>query len=84
MGYSDEQLADLEATLRAIDCDAVLAGTPIDLAHLVDAGKPIRRVTYELQEVESPTLSDLLAPYLEKWAAARHAKGSLPGAHSRP
>jgi predicted GTPase len=76
MGYSDEQLADLQATLQAVDCDAVLAGTPMDLAHLIDAGKPIRRVTYELHEVGTPTLADLLAPYLEKWATAKHDKES--------
>jgi predicted GTPase len=72
MGYSDEQLADLSASLRAVDADAVLAGTPMDLAHLLDAGKPIRRVTYELREVGSPTLADVLAPYLRSWRA-RHA-----------
>ncbi len=61
MGYSDAQLADLAATIRAADCDAVIAGTPIDLAHVVDTGKPIRRVTYELAEVGSPTLADVLS-----------------------
>ncbi|HEX5616093.1 MAG TPA: cyclic 2,3-diphosphoglycerate synthase [Acidimicrobiia bacterium] len=75
MGYSDEQLADLAASLRAVDCDAVLAGTPMDLAHLLDAGKPIRRVTYELAEVGHPTLAEVLAPHLETWAAARHHVG---------
>jgi predicted GTPase len=51
----------------------VLAGTPMDLAHLLDAGKPIRRVTYELQEVGSPTLAEVLAPWLERWRARRPA-----------
>jgi predicted GTPase len=72
MGYSDAQLADLAASLRAVDADAVLAGTPMDLGHLLDAGKPVRRVTYELAEVGSPTLDDVLAPYLERWTRAVH------------
>ena len=71
MGYSDAQLAELGATIRAAECDAVIAGTPIDLAHVVDTGKPIRRVTYELAEVGSPTLADVLAPLLARLHPAR-------------
>ena len=67
MGYGDEQLAELGRTVRAADCDAVVVGTPMDLGRLVELGHPARRVTYELTEVGSPTLADVLAPYLEKW-----------------
>ena len=31
MGYSDEQLHELEETINAVDCDVVVTGTPIDL-----------------------------------------------------
>ncbi len=31
MGYSDQQLHELEATINATDCDVVIAGTPVDL-----------------------------------------------------
>jgi predicted GTPase len=67
MGYGDDQLAELEATINAAHCDVVVAGTPIDLGRLIDAGHPIRRVSYELREVGSPTLADLLDPLVEKW-----------------
>ena len=67
MGYGDQQLADLEATIQAVPCDVVVAGTPIDLARLVDARHPIRAVTYELREVGTPTLSDVLEPLILKW-----------------
>jgi predicted GTPase len=71
MGYGDEQLADLEATIRAADCDVVVSGTPIDLGRLIDAGHPILSTTYELREVGSPTLQDVLGPFIEKWRAHR-------------
>ena len=66
MGYSDAQLADLAATIRAVDCDVVVTGTPIDLTHLFDAGHPVRHASYELRERGTPTLADVLAPVLER------------------
>ncbi|MCP4025824.1 MAG: GTPase, partial [Sphingomonas sp.] len=46
MGYGDEQIADLKATLDASDADVVVAGTPIDLARLLASKKPIVRARY--------------------------------------
>jgi predicted GTPase len=67
LGYGAEQLAELAATIRAVDCDVVVLGTPVDLARLVELGHPARRARYELREVGTPTLADVLAPYLAKW-----------------
>jgi predicted GTPase len=75
MGYGDEQLADLADTIRATPCDVVVAGTPIDLGHAVDAGHPIRRATYELRELETPTLATILAPHARRWSEARRDEG---------
>jgi len=52
MGYSDQQIADLEATIRATPCDVVVEGTPIDLTRILKVDKPIAGVTYELEELE--------------------------------
>ena len=62
MGYSDDMLRELEATIDAADVDIVIAGTPIDLAHVITTRHPIRRARHELQEVGRPRLSDVLAP----------------------
>ncbi|WP_404389611.1 cyclic 2,3-diphosphoglycerate synthase [Humibacillus xanthopallidus] len=55
MGYGAEQVADLEATIRrAVDagvCDAVVAGTPIDLTRVLSVPVPLVRARYELREV---------------------------------
>jgi predicted GTPase len=68
MGYSDEQLHELEQTIDAVDCDVVLTGTPIDLGRLIDTRHPIRHVRYELEEIGSPTIADVLAPVVSRAA----------------
>jgi predicted GTPase len=65
MGYSQEQLAELEATINAADCDVVVTGTPIDLARLIHSKHPIRHARYELEEVGEPTLAEVLEPIVE-------------------
>jgi predicted GTPase len=65
MGYGDEQLADLEKTINAVECDVVVIGTPIDLNRIVKIEKPTVRVKYELQEIGSPNLTELLASFLD-------------------
>ncbi len=60
MGYSPEQISDLEATIRQTPCDVVAIGTPIDLCRLIQIDKPVVRVTYDLEEIGSPKLTDVL------------------------
>jgi len=60
MGYSDEQIEDLRQTIEATPCDAVIMGTPIDLLRVMKLTKPSVRVTYELQEIGTPTVADVL------------------------
>lgn len=50
MGYSPEQLAGLEGTIKRAKCDAVVSGTPIDLRRILRVNKPIVRIRYELKE----------------------------------
>lgn len=50
MGYGDTQIADLEATVNAVDCDLVLIATPIDLSRLITIDKPHMRIGYRLEE----------------------------------
>lgn len=60
MGYSDEQIEDLRQTIEATPCDTVIMGTPIDLLRVMKLTKPSVRVTYELQEIGTPTVADVL------------------------
>ncbi len=65
MGYGAEQVKDLENTINAVECDAVVIGTPIDLTRIVDIDKPVARVGYDLQEIGSPDLGTLLAQFID-------------------
>lgn len=66
MGYGQQQLSDLEATINKTDCDAVIIGTPIDLNRLIKINKPNTRVYYDLQEIGKPDLNDLLNDFVKK------------------
>jgi len=52
MGYGDDQVRELEATINATDADVVVEGTPIDLQRILSVDKPIANVSYELEELE--------------------------------
>ena len=62
MGYSDRQVADLAETIDRTPVDVVVIATPVDLRRILSLKKPAVRVTYELEEVGAPTLSDALGP----------------------
>ncbi len=66
MGFGSEQIADLEATIKATPCDLVLIATPIDLRSLVSFDIPALRVSYELQELGEPTLEAPLRAFVEQ------------------
>lgn len=60
MGYGEEQIKDLEDTVRGVDCDCVITGTPINLEHVIriDAGKAVVRARYAL-ELDEQNMSAL-------------------------
>ncbi|MDR2036105.1 MAG: cyclic 2,3-diphosphoglycerate synthase [Coriobacteriales bacterium] len=60
MGYGEQQMKDLAATIEQCDCDSVIIGTPIDLSRVITIDKPCARVEYNLQEIGSPTMEDAL------------------------
>ncbi|NCU36552.1 GTPase [Candidatus Falkowbacteria bacterium] len=66
MGYSEEQLKDLETTINNTDCDSVVIGTPIDLNRLIKIKKPNTRVHYDLQEIGQPDLKEIIDAFVEK------------------
>jgi predicted GTPase len=69
MGYSAIQRHELEETINRVPCDLVLVATPIDLGHLVKLNKPSLRVTYEVEDVTHPGLTEVLSEF------SRHKAG---------
>jgi predicted GTPase len=66
MGYSPDQIAALENTLNAAEADAVISGTPIDLARAMKLAKPVHRARYEFAELERPGVWDAVERFLER------------------
>ena len=66
MGYGEQQLKDLEATINGTDCEAVVIGTPIDLNRIIKIEKPNTRVYYNLQEIGRPDLGMVLDDFVKK------------------
>jgi predicted GTPase len=60
MGYSAAQIADLQATIEATPCDAVLLGTPIDIRRSLTVTRPVVRARYRIEEVGRPGFEELL------------------------
>ncbi len=65
MGYGEQQVKDLEATINSTVCDSVIIGTPIDLNRVVKINKPNTRVYYDLQEIGKPDLNEILDEFLK-------------------
>lgn len=66
MGYGSKQTQELEDTINAAEADLVIIGTPIDLNRIIRINKPTQRVRYELQEIGTPTLDDVLKAWLDR------------------
>ena len=66
MGYGNQQLKDLEATINNADCDSVIIATPIDLNRIIKIKKPNTRVHYDLQEIGYPDLQEVLNDFGKK------------------
>lgn len=60
LGYSDSQLKELERSINAVACDAVVLGTPSDLTRMIHIRKPVARVRFEASEVGPHRLEALI------------------------
>jgi predicted GTPase len=73
MGYGDEQLQELAATIAATPCDVVVSGTPIDLTAALQTDgvltRPVRHVAYDLDEGTKAQLASILEPWIVRWSA---------------
>ncbi|MEE9398881.1 MAG: cyclic 2,3-diphosphoglycerate synthase [Dehalococcoidales bacterium] len=65
MGYGKQQLKDMEATVNKVDCDAVVVGTPIDLSRIINIKKPNTRAYYDLEEIGTPNLGEILSEFVK-------------------
>ena len=81
MGYSKEQIRDMEKTINATPCDVIVVATPIDFRKLVNMKRHAVRVGYELEEIGRPKLEDLIRACLDRLEASgekRRPRASQP------
>ncbi|HZD02630.1 MAG TPA: cyclic 2,3-diphosphoglycerate synthase [Actinomycetes bacterium] len=76
MGYSKEQIHELETVINRAPVDAVVIGTPIDLRQLAAIAHPATRVRYDLVEQGQPDLATVLDPIIQ--AARQRRAGPDP------
>lgn len=66
MGYGEEQIRDLERTIDNTPFDVLVVATPIDLSRVINIKKPYVTVSYELQEIGTPNLEQIIAEFVKK------------------
>jgi predicted GTPase len=72
MGYGEQQINDLAATIEKANCDSVIIATPIDLSRIIKINKPSTRVEYTLQEIGRPNIEDVLEDFIRKTCIEHH------------
>lgn len=76
MGYSGRELADLRATLAAMQAELAVAGTPAELGPLLADVVPVVRARYDYEELEKPGLAGALDAFLQ--ARGQPQRGRRP------
>jgi predicted GTPase len=66
IGYSEDQLRELEATIRSVECDVVVCATPANLGELLNLSVPCVHVRYDLKVKGTPTLEDIVKKLLKE------------------
>jgi len=67
MGYSEQQVKDLEKTIENTPCDVVVIATPIDLKRIINIKQPTVKVDYELQEIGCPNFKCVIQDFVKKF-----------------
>jgi predicted GTPase len=60
MGYGEDQVRDLEATINTTPCDLVVSATPVDLTRLMTIAKPVVHIRYTYRDHDPATLKKAL------------------------
>lgn len=68
MGYGAQQTHELEETIQRVECDVVVIATPVDLRRVIHITQPTCRVRYEVADMGSPPLRDIVMNLLTRVA----------------
>jgi len=60
LGYGEKQMKELEQVINKAKADVIVLGTPSDISRYLNLNKPVVRVSYEIKDVEVPSLRSVL------------------------
>ncbi|MBI5887163.1 MAG: GTPase [Deltaproteobacteria bacterium] len=66
VGYSKQQISELEETINRTPCDAVLVATPVDLSRLIRINRPAVRVSYEVEDIGKDGLAGIISEFIKR------------------
>jgi predicted GTPase len=78
MGYSADQLRDLDETIKGVDFDLVLIATPVDLKRQIDITQPTALVSYEFKETGG-RLRSIVEGVMKRIGTGKHDPPSNDG-----
>jgi predicted GTPase len=80
MGYSPEQIRELEETIRRSGAEFVVDGSPINLSHLIHVDPPLINVGYQYADVDG-RMADVLGRFIQRHLppAPAATSGRAPG-----
>lgn len=67
MGYSAQQIQDLETTIKNTPCDTVVIATPIDLNRIIKIDKPNVKIGYELIDIGTPSIKQFIDKFAKEF-----------------
>jgi predicted GTPase len=73
VGYGEDQLQALQATINNAAVDVVIAATPVDLARFLRLNKKVVRARYEFAEAGEPRLSAIIDAFVDRIAPVQKA-----------
>jgi len=64
LGYGRRQVEELADSIAGTDCETVIMATPTDLRNLINIRTPVVAVSFDLRELEPPTLLDIIDEFI--------------------
>jgi predicted GTPase len=65
IGYTKQQLYDLEETINSINCDVIVIGTPADITRVIRVDKPTVKVNFNLKIIDGMSIKEIIEEFLE-------------------
>lgn len=66
LGYTQQQMWELENVIRESGCQAIVLGSQLNIEQVLKLDIPVARVSYQLEELGRPSLESLVQEFLSR------------------